>query len=209
MKKIMVAALLSAGVSGVFAQDYVGALVALTKIREGCVAGATSCGNKPLGFKVYAGAKYSDADSWNIGIGRIDTLEVGAVQFGSRVNSWPTTIRVLQGSTVVQRVATAKSSVSARAMYFAGGAHIPLISDLTFTPKLGVAWVSTTARNWVNDVSEGSETQNHLAPYVSLGLEYAPMQKVKVEASVDFTHAKTKGVSATAQLIGVGAAVEF
>lgn len=211
MKKIVVAGLLVAGVSLASAQGYVGALLALTKLHTDCMDGG-SCGSKPLGFKIYGGVRYSDVDSLHLGIGAVDTLEVGAVRFGSREGTWATTKRVYDSTsfTGARTVpAVGKASVSADALYAAVGAHVPLVRDLSFTPKLGIAWVTTTRKSWVDDVSQGSVSENHLAPYLGLGLEYSPIPVLKLQASVDLTHVKTEGASGVAHLLGLGAAVAF
>lgn len=212
MKQIMVAGLLAAGVSMASAQGYVGALVALTKLQMSCEDGASSCGDKPLGFKIYGGMHYSDAESLHIGIGTIDTLEVGAVRFGSRTATWPTTKRIYSSSSstgALEVAAVAKATVSADAIYVAGGAHIPLFKGLSFTPKVGVAWVTTTRKDWVDSVSQGSISENHLAPYIGLGLEYAIVPEVRIQTTLDSTLMRTEGASGAAHLFGLGAAVEF
>lgn len=205
MKKVclLLAVGLHCGVG--FAQSYAGALIAFTKFHGGCEAGL-SCSSKPLGMKLFAGTRLPDDTAIKFGSGAIDIVEVGAVRFGSR-----------SGRGIGQAVdaddnvfdVPVKTKLTADGVYIAAGAHLPLIDRLTFTPKLGLAYVTTSLKGFADGSSMGSVSENHIAPYGSLGLEYAGPYDIKLTATVDWTRAKTQGVSATASLIGIGAAVGF
>lgn len=204
MKKII--AMMSLGVygCGALAQGYAGALIAFTKFNGGCEAGL-SCGNKPLGMKVFAGTRLADDSVIQLGVGAVDTVEVGAFRMGSRNGQGITQVSITGGT----QDAALTNRLTSDGLYIAAGAHMPIVEGLSFTPKLGVAYVTTSLKTWVNGVSAGNVSENHFAPYGSLGLEYLAPNDIRLTASVDVTRSKAQGVSTVSSLVGIGAAMGF
>lgn len=210
MKKLFIAALVAASPS-VFAQGYVGAVAALTRLNDACEP-LFRCGSSNAGgFKVFGGAYLPAAQTLNLGVAKVNRVEVGAMRFGKISSSgvgvkyaWNDDDEVYVPSDV-----TVKRSAQADAISGAVVMEVALADQLTLATKLGLAYVSATAAIERNGRRFDSKTQSSVQPYAGLGLEYALPGDVRLQGGVDWTRYRVAGRSGSATQLGLGASVAF
>ncbi len=188
---------------------YVLAAVSHGKLGIACAAGA-HCEARQLGGRVAVGANLPTA--WRLALGPavLDTVEVGYSQLGSHVQTQGVSKTVFVGTaTPARRVVQSKVDVSAVALTLDALTHARLADDLTAWLRVGLAAVATTAKSFDDGASLGSVTENHLAPHLGLGVDWALTQAVVLSAGVDSTRVSASGASGRSMALHLGAKVGF
>ena len=232
MKKFYVMCALAALVSSAQADGYVGASVGRGKLPFDCAQEA-NCKQRVNVFKLYAGTRLKDARQLDLGIGRIDALEVGFM----RTNGKATETRMVTQQfveyypdpgdptqtivNVLDRTVPARRLVSVDALVLAPVLHVNLTRDVDLFVKAGAAIVSATVKTTTTastetgpdakprEVSLQSNTRTKLKPYLAFGASYAVASDVKVFGSADWVPYSVDAVSGTARVISLGAEMAF
>lgn len=227
MKKIFVMSVLAAAAAGAHAEGYVGASVGRGKLPFDCEQDAT-CKQRVNVFKIYAGTRLKEARQIDVGIGRIDALEVGYL----RTNGKATETRMEEQqynviikdpsdptntiNDVLTRTAPARRLVSLDALVLAPVLRVNVMSDVDLFVKAGAAIVTATVRTTKTattaeptEIGVKSDSQTKLKPYVALGASYAVMSGIKVFGSADWFSYSVEGVSGTARVFSLGAEMAF
>jgi len=227
MKKIFVMGALAVAAVGAQADGYVGASVGRGKLPFDCEQG-TSCKQRVNVFKIYAGTRLKEARQLDLGIGRIDALEVGFL----RTNGKATETRMEEQeynvivkdpadptntiNDVFTRTAPARRLVSLDALVFAPVLRVNVMTDVDLFVKAGAAVVTATVKTTKTattevpkEVSVKSESQTKLKPYLALGASYAVTSGVKVFGATDWFPYSVEGVSGTVRAFSLGAEMAF
>lgn len=232
MKKIFVMCALAAGVAGAQADGYVGASVGRGKLPFDCAQDA-NCKQRVNVFKLYAGTRLKDSRQIDVGIGRIDALEVGFIRTNGKatetrmvsqqyVESYPDPSDPSQTIVnVLDRTVPARRLVSVDALILAPVLRVNLMSDVDLFVKAGAAIVSATVKTMTTastesapeasprEVSLRSNTQTKLKPYLAFGASYAVTPTVKVVGSADWMPFSVDAVSGNARAFSLGAEMAF
>jgi hypothetical protein len=208
MKRIVVAAMLAGLGSVACAQGYAGAVLSLSRLDFGCVDGNT-CDEKGRGFKIYAGSKLSPGRTLNLGIGKLDAIEVSYLKFGKAKASGSKEIMFYEDSFVFPFPVDTTETALADALTLAAVVHVPVVDQLTAVGRLGVAYVSSTLRSTVDGKTMGATTSNKFKPYAGLGLEYGIPNVVKVVGSFDWTKYEVNDRKGNAKMFGLGVETNF
>lgn len=189
MKKIVLASLMTMAVGGAFAQAYVGGAVGMGHLDESC-DGTTSCDRDDIGYKLYAGYKFTP--NW--------AIEGGYADFGKgSVEGFAYGIKV-------------RGDAKSTATFLAGAFHGDITSQLSGVARLGVANVKSTIYTTIltGNVELPSQSGTTRRPLLGLGLGYAFTKNVKLTLDADFTKtAEIQGESDNLRLYTVGAQYSF
>lgn len=214
MSKIVFSVVLLTLSAGAQADGYAGASVGRGKLPVDCVRGAV-CEQNVNFFKLYAGARLSDASTLNMLGGKVDALEVAFVRHAGKAS---VTKKVDQeylfddpdnGPTYLIRSVPFRRAVSVDALIVAPVFHISPFRDVEIFFKPGVAMVTSTVKTTLNGISQKSESQNKLTPHLSLGASYSLMPAVKVFGSSDWFRYGVEDLGGTTRAFSLGAEVAF
>lgn len=224
-KKFIAALALSGLASAVSAQGYAGAVLALSKIGVPCEAGAVSCDTgRKASFKLYAGTKLKPQNRIDLGIGAVDALEFSYMRFARRASSGAEFIpdNDVGFPSYTGYYADATRSDLADALTLAAVANFPVIDQVVFSAKLGVAYVSATSRKSQGVAyfdlalpptdpqrTTGGKTTSTFKPYIGLGLAYEVPNLGRIVGSYDRTQFDTDERKGAASLIGLGVEKSF
>lgn len=211
MKKNLLIAALIAASPAAFAQGYVGAVAALTRLSDACTASFRCEDSNATGFKVFGGAYLPATQTLNLGVAKVNRVEVGAMRFGKIRSSGDVMTTFYDGDNDVyfQAPVPTTHQVQADAILGAAVMEVPLAQQLNLTTKLGLAYVSATASVEKNGRRFNSKSKSSVQPYVGLGLEYALPSDVRLQGGVDWTRYRVDGRSGSATQVGLGASVAF
>lgn len=211
MKKTLAASFLYLTSAAAFAQGYAGVVAALSSIDAGC-NNQLSCDKKGRAFKLYAGANLAKDKQIDFGIGRLQAIEVSVIGFG-KASSNGTTILFnpdfVPSDPAAQITAATSQSRTANALTLAGVAKFPIMEDMAFVARGGVAYVSSTVRYYVQGGQNGSETSTKLKPYLGVGFEFEAVKGLRVVGSFDWTKFDVVDQKGGLKALGVGAEVTF
>ncbi|MDO9237848.1 MAG: hypothetical protein Q7U28_17655 [Aquabacterium sp.] len=180
------------------AQGYVGVAAAKSNVGIDC-AGKTLCDRKGFGVKLFAGAKLSAGDP-------VDAVEVGVLNFGKSRSS------VLVDYVDVENVSHLKdvSKVGlVNALTFSGVLNFTIADGFVLATKMGVAYVSSTVRTYVDGAPNGSVTATKFKPYLGLAASFSVDENVKLVGSYDLTVFDVDGKKSHAGMMGLGAEMQF
>jgi len=211
MKKNLLIAALIAASPAAFAQGYVGAVAALTRLSDACTASLRCEDSNAKGFKVFGGAYLPASQSLNLGVAKVNRLEVSAMRFG-KVSSSGQGVKYTwndDDEVYVPANVAVKHKVQADAIAGAAVMEVALVEQLTLAAKLGLAYVSATAAIDHDGRRFNSKTKSSVQPYAGLGLEYALPGDVRLQGGVDWTRYRVDGRSGSATQLGLGASVVF
>lgn len=214
MKKIFVTTMLLAGAVGAQADGYVGATVGRGKLAFDCAQDAT-CKKSINVFKLYAGTRLKEASQFDLGIAKVDALEVAFQRSGSKgaenktVEQSYLIIDPDNGNTVSTRMVLQRRLVSYDALVLAPVVRMGLTREIDLFVKPGAAIVSTTVRTIVNDVGQQSETQTKLKPYVSLGASLLVAGNFRVIGAFDWMPVSVGNVTGSTHSFNLGAEASF
>lgn len=209
MKKIIVAFSFCLSSAATFAQGYVGAVAALTSIGLDC-SGQTNCDKRGFGVKFYAGSKLSASNQIDLGIGKVDAVEVGVINFGKASSQFTAgytyedpVLGLTPATRVVHQVATANALTAAVVL------NAPVTTDFALSARLGGAYVSSTVKKYVEGAGDGSVTSTKLKPYVGFSASYNIVDSIKLIGSYDATRYDVLGHQSWLSLLGLGAEMSF
>lgn len=191
------------------AQGYVGAVRSFTNIGYECPPGM-NCDKSGHGWRFYGGTKLSASKQIDLGIGKVDSVEVGYLKYAQVISSGQATVDYLNDvGDPATRIAPTALRIQADALTLAMVARFPLVDQLSASARLGVAYVSSTVRHDLDGMTNTSETTTKLKPYVGFGVEYDIPSVVKVVGTFDLTKVNAGGFSGNARMIGLGAEKSF
>lgn len=209
-KNVLIAALIAVSPAA-FAQGYVGAVAALTRLSDACAASLRCEDSNAFGFKVFGGAYLPAGQVLKLGAAKVNRIEVGAMRFGKMSSSGEVSRTFFDGDAdayfTVRFPGT--QTVQADAILGAAVMEIPLAQQVNVTTKLGLAYVSATAAVEQAGRKFNSKTKSSVQPYVGLGLEYALPSNVLLQGGVDWTRYRVDGRSGSATQLGLGASMLF
>jgi len=185
--------------------------VGVASARVGVACGASySCESHRLGGHLRVGAPLSPGWQLDLGIARLEGVEVGYSALGSSEQTRTVRKRVFvgTGSSVLRNVQE-KVDVSATAITFDTLTRAPLTDDLSLWLRVGVAAVATTAKSYDNGISLGSVTENHAAPHLGLGLDWAMAPNVALSAGLDSTRVSADGHKGRSRSLHLGVKLGF
>lgn len=215
MKKILVTTVLLAGAAGAQADGYIGATVGRGKLAFDCAQDAT-CKQSINVFKLYAGTRLKEASQLDLGIAKIDALEVGYQRSGSKavetkiVEQNYLLIDPDNGNTASVRMVPQRRLVSYDALVLAPVVRASLTREIDLFIKPGAAVVSTTVRTVINGVGQQSETQTKLKPYLSVGGSVAIAGNVRMVGAFDWMPVSSVGsVTGSTHSFNLGAEASF
>lgn len=227
MKKIYVMSLLAVAAAAAHAEGYVGASVGRGKLPFDCQQDAT-CKQRVNVFKIYAGTRLKDSRQIDLGVGRVDALEVGYLRNYGRATE--TRMEEQQYNVIVRdpsdptnttndvftRTAPARRLVSLDALLLAPVLRVNVMPDVDLFVKAGAAIVTATVKTTKTattaeptEVSVKSDSQTKLKPYVALGASYAVTSGIKVFGSADWLPYSVEGINGTARAFSLGAELAF
>ncbi len=205
-KYVVVGALSICFVHSASAQGYVGAVAALTSVGLDC-SGHDTCDKRGFGIKLYAGSPISKENALDFGVGVVDAVEFGLVNFGKGSGSHTVTyVDLNTGNPFDQAVVTVGT---ANAIFGAFVARFPLADSIAVLAKPGLAYVSSTQRYYIGSNSNGSTTSTKLQPYLGLGAEVAVASKLKLIGSFDWTRYDVASKKSNLTSFGLGAELGF
>lgn len=211
MKKSLLIAALMAAAPAAFAQGYVGAVLAMTRLNDACATSLRCQDTNATGFKVFGGAYLPPHQTLSLGAAKVNRVEVAAMRFGKVTSSGTVAGKIFDGDAdayFTQPVASTLK-VQADAILAAAAMEVPLAKQLNLTTKLGLAYVSATAGVERAGRRFNSTTQSSVQPYAGLGLEYNAYGSVLLQGAVDWTRYRVEGYSGSAMQVGLGASVAF
>jgi hypothetical protein len=211
MKKLFLLSALVLAAPCSFAQGYAGAVLALSRVADSCVAGLRCERNNPFGFKLFAGASLPVANQLVFSGARLTRVEVAAIQFGKVTSSGLIGKREFDADLddYVTVFAPGQVVVQANAIATAAVTEFALNNQLNLVAKLGLAYVSATTSTERDDKRIDSSTKSSVQPYIGLGVEFALPFDVLLHGGVDWTRYRVDGRSGSATQLGVGAAISF
>lgn len=210
MKKLIIASIFVSGLTAAHAEGYAGAVASLTSIGGGCDSRLAECDKKGFGVKVYFGSKLTGARQLDLGIGKIDAVEAGFVNFGKIQSQGMIQLPDVTDALGINLVPSrATTSATANALVVAAVAHVPVADDFTGVVKLGGAYVSSTVRYFIEGASDSSKTATKLQPYIGLGFEMALASNIKLVGSYDWTRFSVEGQKGSLGAFGMGAQFGF
>ena len=184
------------------AQGYIGVAAAKSNVGIDC-AGKTLCDHKGFGAKLYAGTKMSAGDP-------VDAVEVGVMNFGksrsSALVNYDDVNTPITGISTLREVSTVGL---VNALTFSGVLNFTVTDGLVLTTKMGVAYVSSTVRTYVDGAPNGSVTATKFKPYLGLAASFSVDENVKLVGSYDLTVFDVDGKKSHAGMMGLGAEVQF
>ena len=179
MKKILLAAALTAVCGLASAQGYAGAIAGLTMINYDGPAGGSK-DDSDVGFKIYGGYEVAP----NIAI------EVGYATLGKAKGT----------------LGPQTEEIKASAFSVVGAFRFPIADEFTGVGRLGLA--SVTGKYSTNALGGKNTSKSAIKLYTGLGLEYAIAKDVKLVGAFDLTNADIEGPTGTDSgavfLIGAG-----
>lgn len=216
MKKYMIAAIFAGLTSVTFAQGYVGAIRSLTNVGFDCPANLT-CDKSSKGWKFYAGSKLPSSIALDAGFVKVESFEVAYMRFGkATLKGGAKTIKVydideeaLGNDPFPTHQVPVTHSAEADALALAFVARAPIFDQFAISARLGVAYVSSTYRTFVDGKTDSSQTKTKVKPYVGLGFEYDIPSIVKLVGTVDMTKYNVAGYSGSLRMVGLGAEKSF
>lgn len=192
------------------AEGYVGAVAALTSIGGGCDARFSECDKKGFGLKIYFGSRFAPSNQLDFGVGKLESIEIGAINFG-KSDSRGTV--VIPGADSVDPTLPGyflgSTTATANALIVAGVARVPVADNFVATAKAGAAYVSSTIKYFIAGASNGSVTATKLQPYIGLGLELDVGSGLKIVGSYDWTRFNVESQKGNLGALGVGAQFGF
>lgn len=214
MKKILLGSFFCIVSVSAFAQGYAGAVAALSKMGLNC-DGQASCDKKGRAVKLYVGSNLSQEKQIDFGVGRLQAVEVSFIGFGKSSSNgtgylYDPNVDILDPAapSPLYPVPTSKS-VTANAITFAGVLKFPIVEGAGAVARVGAAYVSSTARYYVQGGSNGSETSTKLKPYIGLGLEYEAVKGLRFVGAYDWTKLDVSNQRGGLQSLGLGAEMDF
>lgn len=205
-KCVVVSALGFCLAQSVEAQGYVGAVAALTSVGLDC-SGHDTCDKKGFGVKLYAGSPISKENRVDLGVGVVDAVEFGLINFGKGGGAHTVTyIDLNSGSPFDQSVSTVGT---ANAIFGAFVARFAVVDTISLLVKPGLAYVSSTQRYYIGSNSNGSETATKLQPYLGFGAELNVDSKFKLVGSFDWTRYDVGSKKSNLTSLGLGAEIGF
>lgn len=212
MKKSLVLVTLALMGGCSYAQNYVGAIAALSSLKIDC-SSKDFCDTKGFGLKLYAGARLAADNQVDLGIAKIDAMEVGLINFGKASSRYAKEYLVPNPDTnaggVVPQLRTVSTTGTANAITVAAIANTPLSDDIAFSLKFGVAYVSSTQRTYLDGVTDGGVTETKMQPYVGLMAKYNIAESIKLVGSYDWTRFDMAGRKSSLGALGLGAELSF
>ncbi len=209
MKRFVAFSLLSVFVFSAYSQGYVGAVRSLSNIDFHC-SDDVDCHKSGQAWRFYGGMRLAPGAAIDLGVGRIDAIEVAYMRFGSARSGGTRTVSVFDVNLgIVDVVKDVAYKAQADALSASLVARFPVVDDLNVLGRLGVAYVSSTLRTDVGGMSDTSQTATKLKPYAGLGVEYEIPSVMKIIGSIDWTRYDVAGRSGSMRMIGVGAETSF
>jgi hypothetical protein len=224
MKKIFVLSLLAVSSAGALAEGYAGASVGRGKLPFNCAQGA-SCDQSVNMFKLYAGVRLKETSQIDLGIGRIDAVEVAYLRTNGKASenamvdqgyyyyyidpADPDNNNFNNGWTVGTRSVPSVRLLSLDTLVLAPVLNIGVTPDVGLFFKAGFALVTSSVKSTLNGVSLGNESATKLKPYVGFGASYRVLDGVKVFGSSDWFQYSADGLSGTARTLNLGAEMIF
>jgi hypothetical protein len=209
MKKAIIG-IVALAAFAVHAEGYIGLEYARSKISTDCVQSADCSQSQKKGaFNLKWGTQLPEAYSLKLDNLSIDTIEFGAFKSG-RVDSTGTEYGAYwknraQAPTPARTNSpwAVSSDLKAQGVYAAVVGRYALPADISLYGRLGLAYVSTTLNTmrqlqvspYTSEQSIGSVTEQHLSPWVGLGVEYAVLPGFKLNAGLQMFKIKTSTVS--------------
>lgn len=212
MKKVFAGAVLSCLSLVAGAQSYIGGTVGAPSFKIDC-SGATLCDKgKDAALKVYFGAKFEDKHVIRLGSSlTIDAVEMGLMSFGRAKVVAEREFPVADEDTgaISNVVKTSENLIRARAIAAAIVGRWQIAQPAAVLLRVGGAYVTASADESINGVSNGSAVESKLKPYVGLGLEYDLAGVLKLTAGWDVTQYETGTFKGTLSMWGLGVQKDF
>jgi OmpA-OmpF porin, OOP family len=159
MKKVLLAAALTAVCGVAAAQGYAGALIGMSKLNTDCVP-TVSCDDTDTAFKLYGGYNVSDNVS----------AELAYTNYGK----------------VTLTGAGGSGEVKYHGISVGAAMRFPLTTDFTGVGRLGLAFLKGKASaSGVGGSASATASSTEL--YAGLGFEYAAMSDVNIVGAFDIT----------------------
>lgn len=210
MKHLIATPMLLFFVFPAYSQGYVGAVRSLSNIDFQC-SDDINCHKSAQAWRLYGGMKLESKSVVDLGVGRMDAVEISYMRFGSAYSGGTRTVGVVsnQQGAVVQVVKDVVYTAQADALSASLVARFPVVGDFNVLGRLGLAYVSSTLRAEVGGISDSSQTATKFKPYAGLGFEYEIPSVMKIVGSMDWTRYDVAGRSGALRMIGVGAETSF
>jgi hypothetical protein len=214
MKKIFVLSLLAVSSAGALAEGYAGASVGRGKLPFNCAQGA-SCDQSVNMFKLYAGVRLKETSQIDLGIGRIDAVEVAYLRTNGKASENSVVDKTYffydpdLGPTFPNHSVSSIRQVSLDALLLAPVLNIGVAPDVGLFFKAGVALVTSSVKSSLDGVSLKNESATKLKPYVGFGASYRVLDGVKVFGSSDWFQYSADGLGGTARTLNLGAEMTF
>lgn len=219
MKYIAAAAVLAIVSGSVHANGYVGLSFGRGKLPIDCSSGADACKDRVNVFKLYAGTRLSPSSQMDLGVAKLDGVEVAYMrakesrfstsnpgqivalvenEFGDLEN------QVVNVNMPFKRKLSFDSLVIAPVLT----AALP-VPGLRVFAKPGVAVVTSTVDAEWNGRSQRSDSSTRVKPYASVGVEYEVLKGVSLQGAFDWMRYAVGDQSGTHRSMTVGAQVAF
>lgn len=185
MKNISIAiafAAASLASSGALAQSYVTGAVGQGRHDLGC-AGAAVCDETGTAFKLVGGHEFGN--NW--------AVELGYIHFGKSKAAD-------SGVSLDTKVAGLMAAAAYQAQF---------TPEFGMAARLGLAYVKTSLSATVSGVGSASDSDNNVAPFLGLGVNYALNKQMKVELGADWSKAEFDGDKMTVRAVTVGLRYAF
>ena len=192
------------------AQSYLGAIKALTSASISCSEQTTDCKKSGKGWRLYGGSRLTQDKKIDLGFIQIDGIEVGYSKFSEVTSRGVGSVDYLDSDGEAQvRDGVANFKIQADALTAAAVTHFQIVDDLTFSARLGVAYVSSTVRTTLDGLPKKASTASKIKPYLGVGFEYTVIPDWKVVGMFDMTQFDVDGTKGTLKMFGLGAEASF
>ncbi len=188
MKKIAVAALLTAMMGAASAQAYIGGVIGRSHVNIDCDDYNLGCDKSDTGTKLYAGYKFNP----------LIALEAAYVDFGKGSRGFT------EGSDDVHHSFEASGALVAAAFRYAAHPQLSLVG------RVGLSFLKTKFKQTTpNDFDTYSVSDDSVKPYIGVGIEFALNKNLRLTADADFTTAEVDNNKNSVRLLGVGLQYDF
>jgi outer membrane protein W len=184
MKKIAVAALLTAMMGAASAQAYIGGVIGRSHLNMECADYNLGCDKSDTGTKLYAGYKFNP----------LIALEAAYVDFGKGTRGFTD-----------NSFGDIHDSFEASGVLVAAAFRYAAHPQLSLVGRVGLSFLKTKFNQTAPDVGGTySASDDSVKPYIGVGIEFALNKNLRLTADADFTTAEVDNNKGSVRLLGVG-----
>lgn len=213
MKKFLLAGLMFAVACSAFADGYVGVVRSKGKIAYKC-NDSLSCKDSAELLRAYAGTKLSAENQVDIGVAKLDSIEIGYFR-GVKPSArglvtqayWDPVddVYIPPSDPANTNYVPVKFTIGFDALTVAGVVRANLADDFGLAVRVGVAYVTATKKFDYAGQSSKASSASKFKPYLGVSLDYNVLDRLKLLGVVDISQYEVDGTKGAIRAVGIGA----